>query len=324
MSNGKHNADNQGDVVLTSSEVLRPTFGGHEKFVFRNGWLKKGYDAFRVDPSIFNKDEALVVLGVGKNMVRSIRHWCLATGLLQENGYGPTKDITTSRFGDSLFDNHGWDPFLEDTGSLWLIHWRLFSNPVRAFVWPVVFSAFYDSEFSKKQLITLATRAIEQLNVRTTEGTIEREIDCILRTYISANGMKGQPNEENMDCPLTELELIQPIPSENAFRFNVGPKPSLPVSVFGFALIDYLERRLDTRRTVAVEELLYQTGSPGQAFKLDENSLIEYLEKLEFDLSGQVQVNETIGLRQLYLADDFVENMEEAAYRLLGDYYGRH
>ena len=64
----------------------RPTFGGHEKFVFRQGWLKKGVDATTEDGLIFTRDEALVKLGVGKNMVRSIRHWCLTAGLLEEVG----------------------------------------------------------------------------------------------------------------------------------------------------------------------------------------------------------------------------------------------
>jgi hypothetical protein len=59
-------------------------FGGHEKFVFRDGWLKKGVDAVSDEPGIFSDNRALVMLGVGKNMVRSIRHWCLATNVCQE------------------------------------------------------------------------------------------------------------------------------------------------------------------------------------------------------------------------------------------------
>jgi hypothetical protein len=30
-----------------ADELLRPTFGGHEKFEFRHVWLKKGIDAAR-------------------------------------------------------------------------------------------------------------------------------------------------------------------------------------------------------------------------------------------------------------------------------------
>src|ERR1035437_1834804 len=60
------------------------SFSGHETFVFRYGWLKKAYDAVRENPQSFGDDQAIVTLGVGKNMVRSIRHWALATGVLAE------------------------------------------------------------------------------------------------------------------------------------------------------------------------------------------------------------------------------------------------
>lgn len=63
---------------------LKPTFGRHETFAFRYGWLKKGLDLTLQNSAIFSQDKALVELGVGKNMVRSIRHWCLATEILQE------------------------------------------------------------------------------------------------------------------------------------------------------------------------------------------------------------------------------------------------
>ena len=62
------------------SEPTAYTFSGHETFPFRYPWLKKGFDAVREDVSVFGRDDAITTLGVGKNMVRSIRHWCLAAG----------------------------------------------------------------------------------------------------------------------------------------------------------------------------------------------------------------------------------------------------
>jgi len=73
-------------IAMTLSQNFKPTFGGHEKFVFRHGWLKKGVDALVDNPLVFTHEESLTTLGVGKNMVRSIRHWCLATGLVEETG----------------------------------------------------------------------------------------------------------------------------------------------------------------------------------------------------------------------------------------------
>lgn len=97
---------------------IKPILGGHETFAFRNGWLKKGVDAAHENPTIFTNENALVTLGVGKNMVRSIRHWCLTTGLLEEaNSPGLSRPLQATWLGDRLFLEGGWDPFLENEGS---------------------------------------------------------------------------------------------------------------------------------------------------------------------------------------------------------------
>ena len=46
----------------------RLVFSGHESFQCRNLWLKKGYD-FIKNGNSFNDEDAVVKLGVGKNMV---------------------------------------------------------------------------------------------------------------------------------------------------------------------------------------------------------------------------------------------------------------
>ena len=65
-----------------SNFIEHASFSGHESFALRYLWLKKGYDALADNPEFFQRDDAMVILGVGKNMVRSIRHW----GLLAKFG----------------------------------------------------------------------------------------------------------------------------------------------------------------------------------------------------------------------------------------------
>ena len=65
-------------------------FSGHETFPFRYPWLKKGFDAVSADGEVFQREDAITTLGVGKNMVRSIRHWCLAAGVIEEDRTDPT------------------------------------------------------------------------------------------------------------------------------------------------------------------------------------------------------------------------------------------
>ena len=51
---------------------MRYCFSGHESFPCKSMWLKKGYD-YLVDRNRFTDPDAVVKLGVGKNMVQSIR-----------------------------------------------------------------------------------------------------------------------------------------------------------------------------------------------------------------------------------------------------------
>ena len=110
----------------------RVTFSGHETFPFRYTWLKKAVDAVDADEYAFHADDAMVKLGVGKNMVASMRHWGMATGMLSEAPARRGSRIRPQRatdLGRRLFRDGGWDPFLEDPGTLWLLHWQLVSVP---------------------------------------------------------------------------------------------------------------------------------------------------------------------------------------------------
>ena len=77
-------------------------------------WLKNGYDYVSKKKS-FNAEDAVVELGVGKNMVSSIRFWMKAFNLLT------TTDELTN-FAHKLLSEDGYDPYMEDEGTLWLLH----------------------------------------------------------------------------------------------------------------------------------------------------------------------------------------------------------
>ena len=300
-------------------------FGGHEKFVFRDGWLKKGVDAVSDEPGIFSDNRALVMLGVGKNMVRSIRHWCLATNVCEETvGLDRKRSIGVSSFGRHLISDGGWDPFLEDSGTLWLIHWQLTENLQRSLVWHLVFARYYDVEFTKIQLSQFLHKQFERLEVTTTSGMIAREIDCFVRTYAPTRNNSGKINEESLDCPLTELDLIRFVAQDNVYRFNIGAKPTLPDAVFSHALLYYLDHIAQHRRTVAVDECVYGGGSPGQVSRMDENSVVERLEKVAELTDGQIRLQESAGLNQLYISTEQSGLLRDTAERLLNDYYARN
>ena len=294
-------------------------FSGHETFAFRYGWLKKGVDAVQSDPNIFNSKDAIVRLGVGKNMVRSIRHWCLATHLItdQPEPENQHRVLHVTEIGTKLLSNNGWDPYLEDFASLWLLHWLLVTNPVKAAAWHVVFTSFVQPDFTKRELLRFIGSFTEGKGVKVSQNSINRDIDCLIHTYMPSRNTKDNLIEDSLDCPLVELGLIQSMFDTDTCRFSIGPKPSLPISIFGFALNDYFDSEAGTRQTINFQSCLYGVGSPGQVFKLDENSLIEYIEILQDLTSGDIQIDETAGLKQVYRQKSL------DSIQLLEDYYSK-
>ncbi|MBT3376952.1 MAG: DUF4007 family protein [Lentisphaerae bacterium] len=285
---------------------LKYKFSGHQTFAFRYGWLEKGVRGVAEHSDLFSREDALVKLGVGKNMVSSIKHWCLATQLAEPA-------LTVSRNGGKhlrptdlaqqlLLGGDAWDPFLEDDASLWLIHWLLVSNASLRTIWQLLFSEFHRPDFTKRELISFIVGFAERHSLQAKESVIGRDVDCFLHTYVTGlAGKKLATPEEGFSCPLLELGIIQLTLDGELYRFAIGPKPSLPTAVFAFAMGEYFQRSRAGRRTMSIQDCLYAAGSPGQAFKLDENSLVEYVEDLEDATEGAVGLDETAGLKQIYL-----------------------
>jgi len=312
---------NRGKSEIECVKKRKYKFSGHQTFAFRYGWLEKGVRGMLDKRDLFFRDDALVILGVGKNMVESIRHWCVVTQLIEEDAATKSPGgvaLRVSPIGERLLREDGWDPYLEDDASLWLVHWLLVSNLAIGTTWQIAFSFFHRPDFTKREMIDYVAAFAEKQSVIVKESSLSRDIDCFIRTYTPAKATAKQAiAEESFDCPLQELGLLQSSPDGDIFRFSVGAKPTLPSHVFGFALSEYFASMPDGRNTMSVQECLYGAGSPGQAFKLDENTLIAHVEELEKISKGKVVLDETAGLKQIYRR----ERLD--ALQLLESYYKR-
>ena len=174
-------------IMAETQATIQPKFAGHETFTLRYGWLKKAVDATLADPEVFGREDALVTLGVGKNMVRSIRHWGLMTGVLEDDQEQPNnrgRCIRPAPLGKFLFGPRGSDPYLEEPGTLWLLHWNLASTPQGPTTWFWTFNRLHEPEFTKERLIAGLQDMVEQGQWnRIAESSLKRDVDCFIRTY---------------------------------------------------------------------------------------------------------------------------------------------
>jgi Protein of unknown function (DUF4007) len=277
------------------------SFSGHETFVFRYGWLKKAVDAVLEDSETFNREDAMVKLGVGKNMVRSIRHWGLATRVLEEKIGTRGRQLNVTPFGELLFGQSGCDPFLEDTNSLWLLHWQLGTNESRSTTWCWAFNLVPSGEFTRESLTGAVQAEIPRHSAKSPgANSIRRDVDCFIRTYAAGRADRATVLEDTLDCPLVELNLIEEDSTPGLFRFKRGIQSTLADEVFVYALMDLWERAAPRREALSFTDVAYGFASPGKVFKLDENSLAERLSRLEQVSGGCLVYTETAGLNQVY------------------------
>lgn len=304
--------------------VNGPVFARHETFHPRYGWLKKGFDYVNKDNNVFIRDDASVVLGVGKNMVRAMKYWCMAFKVIQEDSSAPknkARPVIPTDFGKNLLSDRGLDPYLEDPASLWLLHWELLKKPNIATAWHFAFNEFSLSEFTQSHLHEALIECIAKnfSGVTVSESSTKKDVNAIFRMYVKRAISKSKEiNEETIHCPFAELGLINKIENSNYYTFKVGMKKGLTSSVIVAACLEYASSIEPGAKTINLTRLLYDQGSPGVIFKLTENNLYEAIEKIVIDYED-VSLSDGAGIIQLSYFDDPLR----IAQTLLSDYYAQ-
>ncbi len=300
------------------SHAMVPLFARHETFHPRSGWLTKAVDAVDADPYVFTRDRAPVDLGVGKNMVRAIRYWGIACKVIEETereGDNRALPLRVTPMGQMLLGRPGWDRYIEDPRTLWLLHWELLRPPVMAPVWWWTFNQFDAVEFEAADLERFAVEAmIDEGWAGPAVSSVAKDVDCLLRMYGRRSRVGG---EEWLDSPFASLELIEPIPGHSR-RWRFGSARMLESMIVAYAALDCLRRWEVTAKTVSLARLAAAPGGPGRAFRLTESALAVALGTAATQVQG-LAVAAPAGLTQLIATRDLgVLQLE-----LLANAYGR-
>ena len=210
--------------------MSRYVFSGHESFQCKSLWLKKGYD-FVKGGHTFTEESAVVQLGVGRNMVISIKHWLRAFGIIDDSG-------ATTEIGDFIFGENGRDPFIEDISTKWFLHYQLISTDY-ASLYKKVFIDLHKErkEFSKSNVHSFIKRQFSERKFENTiynENTIEKDISTLLKNYVFPRNNKVY---EDFATLLIDLNLISRLDRE-LYSFNYTSRVDTNPFIFLFALKD--------------------------------------------------------------------------------------
>ena len=276
-------------------------FSGHESFSCRMLWPIKGYDYIN-DGNSFNDPNSVIMLGVGKNMVASIRYWLKALGLTEHD-----KPSTLAKY---LFDEaQGKDRYLESLGTLWLLHFLLVVLN-EATLYNILFLRYQKErkQFAKEQVLNFVKRLmaeddrLKQFN----SNTVGKDFGVLVQNYVQPSKPKSY---EDYSSLLIDLNLIRNDNSDRGYAFNIEGKRTVPTEIFLYAVL-WMK---GSDRTVSYDTL----QNVGLVFCMTDMEEIEMLQQIDREYSEYVQYSDHAGIRQLL----FKEGKQMNPIDLLNRYY---
>ena len=274
------------------------SFSGHESFQCKSLWLKKGYD-FLYDGNHFTDADSVIKLGVGKNMVSSIRFWLRVFGLCNN-------DELTEIANYLLNSEIGRDPYAEDLNTLWLLHFLIVNKNI-ASVYNIVFIDYQRErkEFSRNELQTYIRRKCsvpEQKNVYN-ENTVKKDIGVFLKNYVVPKDLK---TIEDFSAILINLNLIIP-KSNDSYTFKDVTIKEIAPEIILFALLSIG----DNETTISLDEL----QKLSLIFCMPIVSLIEIIRSLEQSYPDSLVFSDNSGIKNV----QFLKVMNK--FDILDNYY---
>lgn len=274
---------------------------GHEKFPLREGWISKGLNTIAKDPGAFLAKNSTDTFGIGSNMVKSLRYWMKALGLIEEK---PGAGAYLTNIGNLIYK---YDPYIENPFSLWLMHSNIVRNIETATTWSIFFNRCEVDTLDKEQIENILFREISKYaaGVAFSEKSLSADIDVLLNMY-SKNKVKDDP-EDKSSSPFAILGLLKN--SEGKISKSQPDKRLLSE----VNILYELSILLEDRKSISIEDAINGEYGLAKIYNITNVTANELLDKL--DAIGSIRVDRTAGLDMIYpVAELSTEN-------ILNNYY---
>lgn len=282
-------------------------FRGHETFFIRKGWISKGMKAIKNDPAAFISKEKnpMDTLGIGSNMVKSMRYWLQAVGITQEPNSGKRNQSFTT-LGEKIFTH---DRYIEEIGTLYLLQYRLATQVSLATAWYYFFNVFNMVEFTKEDFVSSLNGYAIDGGETAAIRSLTDDFNCIVGTYVPR--YKTNPGkvsaENNIDCPLGELGLVDIVDKTKKIYRKVTPSAD---SIEPWVVLAVIMEQSGDATEVRLNDLLTSPNNIGRVFNLDVITMIDVLHEVE--KTGAIKIIRTAGLDiiridQRYTFDECVD-----------------
>lgn len=301
-------------MVVNQETRIKYTFSGHESFQCRQLWLKKGYDFVAADKS-FRSEDSVVALGVGKNMVASIRFWLKAFNLIDSEDH--LTPLATLIFDDIT----GYDPYLEDEATLWLLHYHLIKNRY-ASTYSLIFNEFRREkmEFVNENYVSFIKRKSEtETGFTFNQNTISSDFEVFKKMYYTDTVNKQ--SEDDYSGLLTELGLLKSYSKINpvtgiknerkeTFYIENSERKNIPAEMFLYAIIDNPNYGM----SVNLNSIEQDYDSLGSIFAVNHAGILNKIYEIT-EMFDYVNFTDNAGIKELQF------KYKPSLFDLLRNYY---
>jgi hypothetical protein len=246
-------------------------YGRHESFYLRNKWISKGLRHVTSNNNFFYDKDNFEKIGLGKNMVRSLRFWLTALNLVEENN----KKHTLTPLGEIIFSK---DRLLERPSTVAILHSELLLNKrdtATVFNW---FFTKYNETISTKAELKAAFK--EWVNKKEPKGvserSLDRDIDVLVQLY-TKEANESDP-EETIFSPFTSLHLMKEERSgekSDTIRKNSMYYENEDLTAFYYTLIRYAQK--EKVEYVQLDEIMSHDTLWGKVYNLSKTEAIDIL-----------------------------------------------
>ncbi len=275
---------------MASNKKIKMKLQGHEKFALREGWLNKGVIMVDRDASVFQGKNGPDMFGIGNNMVKSLRYWLKAFGLVDEF---PGKGAFLTSIGNAILRN---DPYFEDIFTLWILHSNIARNLEEATSWFMFFNRVMVEDLSKDQIEAMLIREIQKYANGATfsEKSVKNDLDVILNMY--GKESDNSDPEDKSNSPFAQLNLVKCVDGRYSKK-----QPSRK-NINEWVVLYELSNLLEDKEFLSIDEVIEGEKGLVKIYQLSTVAANELLDKLEaFDY---IRINRTAGLDVIYKNDE--------------------
>ena len=259
----------------------------HESFSLREGWLEKGINSVNeFGNKTFGNVYGTKILGIGSNMVKSLKYWMIAGGVIL-----PGSKCELTDFGRALLK---YDKYLANDFSWSMFHYFLSSNFDEAPVYYYIVNKYSSKYLEKDTIVSVISDFLTDNEYKFNPKSLQEDVNMYFKTYVPDNNSNP---EDNFVSPLSKLNLL-----EESNDRNVYYKSMVDLDKLNYLAVYYAIQSLFTESFI-IDDLYRMEKSPVKVFNLEKGVIDQYLNIMK--QKKLITVNKTAGLNTIYLNKSF-------------------